>query len=297
MASTPADAATLYEEKREAPPGLSGREEENIPQNEIDAHHVDVASAERTFNELSRTMSIRTQVERSGVIKTKSQETMWWARRRESYRGSRGTLDLREYLTSSNDANQSAGIKHKVGFHRFSNVSFTEIFTISTSESRGTTWSKGHWRCYPWFRSFADILGMELIAPIVPFCASPDTCDCAEVRISSRTQLGIELIIIRSSGVLKPGEMCLVLGCPGSGCTSFLKAIANQRDEFFSVTGDVRYAAWTPPRWLSITRVKSSTTKKVIDPSPCQLKLADNFLDDIHIATLTVAQTLQLLCQ
>ena len=42
--------------------------------------------------------------------------------------------------------------------------------------------------------------------------------------------------------MLKPGEMCLVLGCPGSGCTTFLKAIANQRNEYGSITGDVRYA-------------------------------------------------------
>jgi ATP-binding cassette subfamily G (WHITE) protein 2 (SNQ2) len=35
--------------------------------------------------------------------------------------------------------------------------------------------------------------------------------------------------------------MILVLGCPGSGCTTFLKAIANQRGEYFSVRGDVRY--------------------------------------------------------
>lgn len=36
--------------------------------------------------------------------------------------------------------------------------------------------------------------------------------------------------------------MCLVLGCPGSGCTTFLKAIANQRKDYGRVTGDVRYA-------------------------------------------------------
>lgn len=36
--------------------------------------------------------------------------------------------------------------------------------------------------------------------------------------------------------------MCLVLGCPGSGCTTFLKTIANQREEYGSVSGDVRYA-------------------------------------------------------
>lgn len=45
----------------------------------------------------------------------------------------------------------------------------------------------------------------------------------------------------RSSGVLKPREMCLVLGCPGAGCTTFLKTIANERDGF-NVSGEVLYA-------------------------------------------------------
>lgn len=40
----------------------------------------------------------------------------------------------------------------------------------------------------------------------------------------------------------KPGEMVLVLGCPGSGCTTFLKAIANDCCECSSVSGDVYYA-------------------------------------------------------
>ena len=36
--------------------------------------------------------------------------------------------------------------------------------------------------------------------------------------------------------------MCLVLGCPGAGCSTFLKTIANQWGEFADVGGDVRYA-------------------------------------------------------
>jgi ATP-binding cassette, subfamily G (WHITE), member 2, SNQ2 len=42
-------------------------------------------------------------------------------------------------------------------------------------------------------------------------------------------------------GVTKPGEMVLVLGRPGSGCTTFLKVIANQRFGYSSVTGEVLY--------------------------------------------------------
>ena len=41
---------------------------------------------------------------------------------------------------------------------------------------------------------------------------------------------GREFDILKNfRGVAKPGEMVLVLGRPGSGCTSFLKVIANQR--------------------------------------------------------------------
>jgi ATP-binding cassette, subfamily G (WHITE), member 2, SNQ2 len=36
--------------------------------------------------------------------------------------------------------------------------------------------------------------------------------------------------------------MCLVLGCPGSGCTTFLKAIANHREDYANVSGSVLYA-------------------------------------------------------
>ena len=36
--------------------------------------------------------------------------------------------------------------------------------------------------------------------------------------------------------------MCLVLGCPGAGCTTFLKTISNERTGYASISGNVRYA-------------------------------------------------------
>lgn len=42
-------------------------------------------------------------------------------------------------------------------------------------------------------------------------------------------------------GVVEPGEMVLVLGRPGSGCTTFLKVIANQRFGYTGVEGEVNY--------------------------------------------------------
>ena len=43
------------------------------------------------------------------------------------------------------------------------------------------------------------------------------------------------------TGVVRNGEMMLILGRPGSGCSTFLKAIANNRSGFAGVYGDVSY--------------------------------------------------------
>ena|SRR5882724_4684518 len=71
--------------------------------------------------------------------------------------------------------------------------------------------------------------------PALLFCTSMHL-------ITLLTTPGCLSISPRSNGVLKPGEMCLVLGCPGAGCTTFLKSIGNQRQEYPYVGGDVRYA-------------------------------------------------------
>jgi ATP-binding cassette, subfamily G (WHITE), member 2, SNQ2 len=77
-------------------------------------------------------------------------------------------------------------------------------------------------------------------------------------------------------GIVKPGEMVLVLGRPGSGCSTFLKAIANRRGEYLAVDGDVRYAG-----------IEASEFKKRFAG-----EVVYNQEDDIHHPTLTVEQTL-----
>jgi ATP-binding cassette subfamily G (WHITE) protein 2 (SNQ2) len=64
--------------------------------------HVDIASAEAKFNELARELSRHSELEKptADVEKGDGAENG-------------GAFDLREYLTSSNDANDAAGIKHK----------------------------------------------------------------------------------------------------------------------------------------------------------------------------------------
>lgn len=83
--------------------------------NTLISHHVDVAQAEAEFNALSRQLTKRSELARqqnrsqSSVAGTLQQQDVEKARVDDFDR-----FDLREYLTSSNDANQKAGIKHKV---------------------------------------------------------------------------------------------------------------------------------------------------------------------------------------
>jgi len=54
--------------------------------------------------------------------------------------------------------------------------------------------------------------------------------------------MGERKILQGFNGSVRPGEMVLVVGRPGSGCSTFLKVIANQRQGFLGVDGDVKYA-------------------------------------------------------
>ena len=61
-------------------------------------------------------------------------------------------------------------------------------------------------------------------------------------RQRSKVQQDREVDTLHSfRGVVKPGEMVLVLGRPGSGCSTFLKMITNQRAGYTNVLGQVRY--------------------------------------------------------
>ncbi|KAH4116313.1 hypothetical protein HBH47_169040 [Parastagonospora nodorum] len=62
----------------------------------------------------------------------------------------------------------------------------------------------------------------------------------------SRQKPKLRTILDSSSGHVKPGEMLLVLGKPGSGCTTLLKILANKRKGYTKIEGDVHYGTLTP---------------------------------------------------
>ena len=53
----------------------------------------------------------------------------------------------------------------------------------------------------------------------------------------------LRTILNSSHGAVKPGEMLLVLGRPGAGCTTLMKVLANRRESYKEVTGDLNYGS------------------------------------------------------
>lgn len=91
----------------------------------------------------------------------------------------------------------------------------------------------------------------------------------------------VKTIIDDFSGVIRPGEMVLVLGRPGSGCSTFLKVIGNQRFGFESIDGDVLYGGTDHH-----TMLKKYRGEVLYNPE-----------DDLHYATLSVKATLKFALQ
>ena len=86
----------------------------------------------------------------------------------------------------------------------------------------------------------------------------------------------IRTIINDFTGCVRPGEMLLVLGKPGSGCSTFLKVLANQRFGYESIDGDVTYGGTDAK-----TMGKHYRGEVVYNPE-----------DDLHYATISVKNTL-----
>ncbi|CAK7225882.1 ATP-binding cassette transporter snq2 [Sporothrix bragantina] len=156
-------------------------------------------------------------------------------------------FDLESYLRGSLAAERASGIRPKhIGV-------YWDKFSV---HGMGGTAN--------FVRTFPDaIVGFfDIISPLL--------------RMMGRGPKGTQRTILDNfRGVCKPGEMVLVLGKPGSGCTTFLKTIANQRYGYTGVDGEVIYGPFTAKEFEDYRG-----------------ECVYNQEDDVHHATLTVEQTL-----
>ncbi|KAK2006121.1 ATP-binding cassette superfamily [Colletotrichum eremochloae] len=100
---------------------------------------------------------------------------------------------------------------------------------------------------------------------------------CGLFPVLAFQRQGSTVDIVRNlTGTVRHGEIMLVLGRPGFGCSTFLKTIANRREEYASVEGEVRYG--NIPAKEQLKRFRGEVVY-------CEE-------DDRHFPTLTVFQTL-----
>ncbi|GAA5965734.1 hypothetical protein JCM21900_006739 [Sporobolomyces salmonicolor] len=230
-------------EKREhlPPQAPSGASTDTLAeQNGANANegHVNVKDAEAQFEELRRELSRRSSLYR----------TQTGHKDAEKEGGDSDDFDLLAYLQGEQQSADGAGMKRKA---------------VGVSWSGLTVVGAGGMKIY--IRTFPDAVKEFALYPVFKIMA------WAGVFKPTPKNL-----LENFDGALKPGEMCLVLGRPGSGCTTFLKTITNQRGGYLGVEGDVSYGG------IPAAEMAKRYRGEVVY----------NQEDDVHHATLTVAQTL-----
>ncbi|KAI1763372.1 ABC-2 type transporter-domain-containing protein [Hypoxylon sp. FL1150] len=208
---------------------------------------VSVEQAEADFAELQREMSGLSKASRTRSRKGGDVEKGVQSIESPESDGSIDIFDLETTLRGGLDAEREAGIKPKhIGV-------YWDGLTV-----KGMGGTTNFVKTFPdAFRDFIDYW-----TPLM--------------GLLGKGQKGTEVTLLDNfKGVVNPGEMVLVLGKPGSGCTTFLKSIANQRWGYTDVTGDVLYGSFTAKEFEQYRG-----------------EAVYNQEDDIHHATLTVEQTL-----
>ncbi|KAL4772765.1 ABC-2 type transporter-domain-containing protein [Aspergillus nidulans var. acristatus] len=248
-ASTGSDADTLnssYEQSREwirhsNPQGVVSHDS-----------GVNVERAEQEFAELNREFSnISYQVQRLSKHASRNSKTEIHGKDVERSASSTDSVepwDLEAALRGNQAAEVEAGIKSKhIGV-------IWDNLTV-----RGIGGSKS------FIKTFPDA--------IVDFLNVPGLI----MDWTGHSNKGKEFEILKDfRGVLCPGEMVLVLGRPGSGCTTFLKSITNQRFGYTGVDGEVLYGPFDHKTFSKRFRGEAVYNQE----------------DDVHQPTLTVKQTL-----
>ncbi|GAA6042344.1 hypothetical protein JCM8097_003859 [Rhodosporidiobolus ruineniae] len=207
---------------------------------EGEEEHVDVRKAEDQFEQLRRQLSRHS----SQHVNQTGQRDI----EKEAGSNNSSQFDLLAYLQGEVNESDEAGLKRKA-----LGVSWEKLRVV------GAGGEKMH------IQTFFDACRDWALYPVYKV-----------MQLSGLQKETPRNLLVEFDGCLKPGEMCLVLGRPGSGCTTFLKTIANNRGGYLSVEGDVSYGG------IPASEMAKRYRGEVVY----------NQEDDVHAASLTVAQTL-----
>ncbi|KAF2646908.1 hypothetical protein P280DRAFT_21301 [Massarina eburnea CBS 473.64] len=209
---------------------------------------VNISRAEADFAQLNRELSKTSHFSRVQSRRSHKGATAADIEKAVDESASEEPFDLETVLRGNRDEEEEAGIKSKrIG------VSFDGL-TVS-----GVGGVKNYVKTFPdAFVSFFNVY--ETV-----------------VSLLGLGKKGREFDILKDfKGVVNPGEMVLVLGRPGSGCTTFLKVISNQRHGYTKVDGNVQYGPFDSESFEKRYRGEAVYCEE----------------DENHHPTLTVGQTL-----
>lgn len=212
---------------------------------------VDVEQAERDFAELSKELS---------------QEHRRASRTASRASGAKGATDIEKAITNSSATTRDPewSLEDVLRGNREA-----ELDAGIKPKHIGVIWEK---------LTVRGLGGVKIFVKVFPEAF----VDFFNIYATIRNVLGLgkkgsEFNILHDfKGVAKPGEMVLVLGRPGSGCTTFLRTITNQRIGYTGIDGDVMYGPYDAKTFEKRYRGEA----------------VYNSEDDVHHPTLTVSQTL-----
>ncbi|KAK9471338.1 P-loop containing nucleoside triphosphate hydrolase protein [Dipodascopsis tothii] len=210
---------------------------------QLRGHGVDIESAENEFEDLRRQLSA-----------TKDEFDL----ERQTSKFSRvfsnkdiveePAFDLEEWMRNDNEEGKRSGVLPKRIGVSFKNL---RVMGLGSGQNRLQTFPD----------DIANLLGWGLFKKVFQRIEPPQ----------------IRTILHDFTGLVRPGEMMLVLGSPGSGTTTLLKTLTNNRESYVSVDGEVLYDG------IDHETAKAKYTGEIVFNSE----------DDIHLSTMTVAQTLR----
>ncbi|KAN0064189.1 ATP-binding cassette transporter snq2 [Thecaphora frezii] len=219
-------------------PARSDEDHSSVQMHDANQGPVDIKEAEKQFAQLQKTLSRQSRQQQHAGTGEKDVEKA---------NGADDEFDLVEYLRSVQSENSRAGVKSKhIG------VSWQDL------EVLGSNSMSLH------IRTFPDAIVDLFVGPLIKLYTS----------VKKPT---LRKLLQGFTGCAKPGQMVLVIGRPGSGCSTFLKTVANQRAGFLGVNGDISYSG-----------INAEEFRKRY-----QGEAVYNEEDDVHFATLTVKQTLE----
>ncbi|EPB91141.1 hypothetical protein HMPREF1544_02021 [Mucor circinelloides 1006PhL] len=207
---------------------------------ETEGNAVDIDGAIERYQSIRRELTAQSRRKSSIAASTAAAAN---AANADVEKGEQQDFDLTEYLTEQHSQIMAAGLKPKNMGVIWKNLTVQGLGADAKVISTNWTWITSFVQFWKWGK-----------------------------------HKGTDFTILKdNNGFCKAGEMLLVLGRPGAGCTSLLRVLANMRASYTSIDGEVSYGG-----------IDAEEFGKHFRGEVCY-----NEEEDLHYPTLTTQQTLR----